>query len=201
MSKTGGRYCVVYNSSTVGEKSYLAGRFAKRKDADHDAKVRNRTAGMGGFFSAHECSKLGWQAKRDLGLLSESEEGLPHHATKKTPAQLQREIDEALARRETEDERRARIANIEYSARPYTERYPHTFKFAKKGGTRAHSLRQKEEEQLSFAEALQAWLDDPSRQTADQYRRVARTYHEDGLITDRLLGEVISETAGYYAGW
>lgn len=62
------RYCVVYNSCTVGQKSYLVERFAKRELAEHDAKVRNRTAGAGGFYSAHETSKLGWQAKCDLGV-------------------------------------------------------------------------------------------------------------------------------------
>jgi hypothetical protein len=72
---TTGRYCVVYNSSTVGRKSYLVDRFAKREDAEREVKTRNRTEGMGGFFSAHECAKLGWEAKRALGLLPKIKEG------------------------------------------------------------------------------------------------------------------------------
>jgi hypothetical protein len=75
MAKNSGRYCVVYNSSTVGKKSYLADRFAKREDAEREVKARNRMVGMGGFFSAHECSKLSWEAKRTFGLLPKIKEG------------------------------------------------------------------------------------------------------------------------------
>ena len=63
-----GRYCVVYNSSTVGKSDRLDGRFKKRKEAEMHARTMNRGAGMGGFYSVHICKNLGYEAKQKLGL-------------------------------------------------------------------------------------------------------------------------------------
>ena len=52
---------------------------------------------------------------------------------------------------------------------------------------------------LTLDAAKEAWNDDPSKQTADQYRRVAREYAHDKRISQRTLDAIVEETAAYYA--
>lgn len=68
MAKKPGRYCVVFNSATVGVKDRLVGRYSKKADAERAKREANRTAGMGGFYSAHVCKNLGYEARKALGL-------------------------------------------------------------------------------------------------------------------------------------
>lgn len=151
MSKTSSQYCVVYNSSTVGQKSYLADRFAKREDADREAKSRNRGAGMGGFFSVHECAKLGWETKRAFGLLpadtvhhvKKSAKRARHHASKKSPAQLDREIAEVLGPYPYDDPQLAERWRISPSELRIGQRFDHfgkTFEVTKIGRDKARTI-------------------------------------------------------------
>lgn len=62
------RACVVFHSQTTGVLSKVVECFGSKTKAAEEARKRNRTAGMDGWYSAHLASVIrGWRERGDRG--------------------------------------------------------------------------------------------------------------------------------------
>mgnify|MGYP001606216249 FL=1 len=65
MAKRSG-YCVVWNTATVGKRTHVVGCFRKKTEAERLVRERNRTEGMGGWYSLHRKSVVQmWRERGD----------------------------------------------------------------------------------------------------------------------------------------